>query len=128
MCDFQCIPKILDYCDSRTLAFRRMLENRGKDLSFINLVSMRVSTQLAIEAVGAQAGEHFLVADSAEEFAKSVLKLLANQEYADRMTESARQFVEKNFDWDSIGDQLNKIVHDLVPEQKRSGTRLWAAD
>ena len=71
----------------------------------------------------AQAGEHFLVADSSEEFAQSVLKLLVNQEYAARMTKSARQFVEKNFNWDNIGEQLNSIVHDLVPAYVSSRTK-----
>lgn len=72
-----------------------------------------VSTTMGIEAVGAEAGTHHLVADDPEAFAAAVLRCLDDADLAASLTAAARQFVERHFEWDAIGDRLDRLVRGI---------------
>lgn len=73
-----------------------------------------VSTTLGIEAVGADAGRHYLGADSPDEFASEVMRCLEDGELAAEMTGAARRFVEERFEWSAIGERLDRMVRELA--------------
>jgi glycosyltransferase involved in cell wall biosynthesis len=72
-----------------------------------------VSTMMGIEAVGARAEEHYLVADDPAEFSDAVIRCLEDAEFAATMTGAARQFVEDHFEWGAIGGRLDDIVQEI---------------
>jgi glycosyltransferase involved in cell wall biosynthesis len=74
-----------------------------------------VSTSLGIEAVGADAGQHYLAADKPGDFAAAVMRCLEDEELTAAMTAEARSFVEDRFEWSAIGEGLNRILREIAP-------------
>jgi glycosyltransferase involved in cell wall biosynthesis len=73
-----------------------------------------VSTSMGVEAVGANAGQHYFAADTPSDFAEAVIRSLENEEVVATMTAEARGFVEDHFEWSAIGERLNRIVLEIV--------------
>ncbi len=69
-----------------------------------------VSTSQGIEGVEAEAGRHYLLADSAEDFVQQVVRLLRDQSSATRMVEEARRLVEMHYDWQVICQTLESAL------------------
>lgn len=65
-----------------------------------------VATSLAAEGIGGDDGTHYLVAETAEEFAAGTLKLLSDPDLSRDVGLAARSHVCKNFDWNSSVAQL----------------------
>ena len=73
-----------------------------------------VSTTMGIEAVGARADEHFLLADDPVTFAGAVIRCLEDEDLAAKLSSAARQFVENYFEWNAIGNKLDDIVKEIA--------------
>jgi glycosyltransferase involved in cell wall biosynthesis len=58
-----------------------------------------VSTTIGVEGIDARHGEHLLVADSPEDFARAVARLLRDPDLAARLARAGRQLVEARYDW-----------------------------
>ena len=70
-----------------------------------------VSTAIGAEGLNAQDGEHYLRADDAEAFVRSVTEFLENSAVADRIRNQARQFAMDRYDWESIvGDASKRLL------------------
>lgn len=65
-----------------------------------------VCTRAAAEGLEARPGEDLLVADTAEEFARYVLRVLGDPALAKRLGITGRQYVETRHDWGTIAGQL----------------------
>lgn len=93
-----------------------MVEGSGLKNKVLEAFACRlpvVSTTMGIEAVGAEAGKHHLVADDPESFAAAVLRCLDDADLTASMTAAARQFVEQHFEWDAIGARLDGLVREI---------------
>jgi len=93
-----------------------MVEGSGLKNKVLEAFACRlpvVSTAMGVEAVGANANEHFLVADDPTSFANAVLRVLEDENLARTMTASARQFVEDHFEWSAIGARLDQLIGDI---------------
>jgi sugar transferase (PEP-CTERM/EpsH1 system associated) len=71
-----------------------------------------VGTKCATQGVNARHGEHYMVADSAQDQAQAIRDLLRDDARARELGASARRFVEDNYDWDVVFDSLNTILED----------------
>lgn len=65
-----------------------------------------ICTRAAAEGLEARPGEDLLVADTAEEFARYVLRVLGDPALAKRLGITGRQYVETRHDWGTIAGQL----------------------
>jgi polysaccharide biosynthesis protein PslH len=72
-----------------------------------------VSTSLGCEGIDVRDGEHLWIADSPEQFAAAVLKLLDDQAAAARLGAAGRAMVEQCYGWDSIVRRLEEIYESL---------------
>ncbi|GAB4518164.1 MAG: glycosyltransferase [Parvularculaceae bacterium] len=68
-----------------------------------------VSTSIGCEGLPAQAGEHYLCADAASDFAAAVLRLFDDKALRRRLSENARSFVEKNYRAEVAGAAFEAI-------------------
>jgi glycosyltransferase involved in cell wall biosynthesis len=102
-----------------------MVEGGGMKNKVLEAFACRlpvVSTPIGVDAIGAESGKHCLVANSPEEFAEAVIRLLDDPKLASNITVNAREFVEKNYRWDIVGAQLQEIVRTAMdtPSLSRS--------
>lgn len=73
-----------------------------------------VSTSIGCEGIGAEHEKNILIADSQEDFAKSVIRIFNDTTLRDNLGVAARKFVEKNYSWENIGQKLNTIIEEEV--------------
>lgn len=77
----------------------------GVRLKLLNALAMGcaiVSTTAGIEGVGVRHEEHLLVADTAEEFAAAIGRLINDPALRTRLSAAGRAFVREQFDWSAI--------------------------
>jgi len=86
----------------------------GIRLKLLNALAMgcaTVSTTAGIEGVGVRHEEHLLLADTGENFAAAIGRLLNDGELRARLGASGRDFVRAEFDWATIGERVVAGYH-----------------
>ena len=68
-----------------------------------------VSTSVGVEGIDARDGEHLLVADEPAEFARAVIRLLAEPAEAARLARAGRELVEARYDWRTALSGLDRV-------------------
>jgi polysaccharide biosynthesis protein PslH len=92
---------------------------RFKILESFALCTPVVATSKAAEGLEAQNGKHLLVADTPEDFASSVLRLLENAAEARCIAERAFNLVRARYDWRSLSPDFLHLV-----DQAATNTRI----
>jgi len=99
------VPDVRPYFAQAQVVVVPLLVGGGTRLKILEAMAMGkpvVSTTLGAEGIPARHGKQLLLADEREEFAKSVIELLKDQDKSRAMGQAARKFVEQNFAWSSI--------------------------
>ncbi|MBI2571333.1 MAG: glycosyltransferase [Candidatus Schekmanbacteria bacterium] len=73
-----------------------------------------VATSVASSGVAAEHGRHLLVADSAEDFAEQVSRLLLDPSAAERMALAARLLVEERYSWERSVAELERLYESIA--------------
>jgi glycosyltransferase involved in cell wall biosynthesis len=73
-----------------------------------------VTTTIGCEGLEVVDGEHLLVADDPELFARQAVRLLAEPALCERITTSARQLVVSRYDWDALARQMERIYAEIT--------------
>jgi glycosyltransferase involved in cell wall biosynthesis len=68
-----------------------------------------VSTTIGVEGLDVTPGEHYLAADTAEDFAAAILRLLDDPALRERLAQAARARVEARFSWSHVARQFEAI-------------------
>ncbi len=68
-----------------------------------------VSTSVGCEGIEARPGEDVLIADSAQDFATAVTRLLADPALAEKLRCNGRRLVEDKYDWRAIAARLDAL-------------------
>jgi len=79
-----------------------------------------VSTAKGAEGLGFVSGDHFLQAETAEEFADRLLQLLAGNGFAACLADRAWTFANSRFRWEGISLEFQQRLHRLVGSQPES--------
>lgn len=74
-----------------------------------------VTTTVGAEGLGLTDGREALIADTPRDFAAAVDRLLVDDELWTRVSRGGRMFVERHFDWRSIGSILDGVMRELGP-------------
>jgi sugar transferase (PEP-CTERM/EpsH1 system associated) len=69
-----------------------------------------VSSSVGCEGILLEPGEHLLVADSPDDFAGAVLRLLDDPELRDDLGRRARQLVETEYGWPRLAASLDRVL------------------
>ena len=78
-----------------------------------------VSTTIGAEGLPVINGEHLLLADTAEDFARASVRLLQDPALRNRLRRNARSFVERGYRWDDCaGAQLR--LYETLSTRRRS--------
>jgi glycosyltransferase involved in cell wall biosynthesis len=68
-----------------------------------------VSTTIGVEGLDVTPGEHFLAADTAQDFAAAILRLLGDATRREQVALAARRRVEERFSWSHVARQFEAI-------------------
>ena len=77
-----------------------------------------VSTTLGAEGLPVSEGRHLLIADSPQEFARTVVSLLRNPKQKACLGSAARRLVEKDYSWRAVAAEFDAVLRRVVEEQQ----------
>ena len=80
-----------------------------------------VTTTVGLEGIEARSGQEILVADTANEFASTVVDLLSDTELQNRLAQKGRKLAEEQYDWQVVLKKLDQIYEDVVDLKNGSG-------
>ncbi len=73
-----------------------------------------VSTYIGCEGIEVTHNRDILIADTPEEFAQEVVRLLLDRDLRRQLAQNARRLVEEKYDWKQSAAQMDRIYHELV--------------
>jgi polysaccharide biosynthesis protein PslH len=73
-----------------------------------------VSTTVGQEGLELVEGEHILIADDPEAFARQTARLLTDENLYRHIATQARELVERRYDWDAIAQRLMRLYDRIV--------------
>lgn len=77
-----------------------------------------VSSAIGFEGLGAVHGEEIVLANNKQEFVDSIKHLLTDQSYRQKIGESGKRLVTKNFTWKKIADTLENYFYQVCEREK----------
>jgi glycosyltransferase involved in cell wall biosynthesis len=113
------VPDIHDYFRRVTLGLVPLRVGGGMRVKMVEMMASGVpivSTTQGAEGNEGTPGEHFLVADDPEEFARAVVRLLRERAARDRIAVQARKFAMEYY---STGEVSRKLEHLLLEAIER---------
>lgn len=106
------VPEIRTYLQHASVAvapLRYAVGVQNKVLEAMACGTPVVTTPHVMTSLSAVPGQDLMVGDDAPAFARAVLELLANPQRRLEMGRSARKYVERNHDWNTIALDLERI-------------------
>jgi glycosyltransferase involved in cell wall biosynthesis len=94
-----------------------LLAGGGTRLRVLEAMAMRipiVSTQMGVEGIQCTPGQHLLVADTPDNFARQLIALLDDRGTAESIACAGRQLVEQQYSWQAIGDKLDAFYKQMA--------------
>lgn len=92
---------------------------RLKILEALALGTPVVSTSRGAEGLEVTPGEDLLIADEPAEFADATLRLLEDPALRAELAASGRRLVRGRYDWDQIGEELDRFLHHVAEEHRQ---------
>ncbi|HYE73833.1 MAG TPA: glycosyltransferase [Blastocatellia bacterium] len=68
-----------------------------------------ISTTIGAEGLPVRHGEDLILADTAEDFADSIIRVLRDESYAHKLGAHAARTVRENFGWDKVAERFAEI-------------------
>jgi len=106
------VPDVRPYLASSHVCVVPILSGSGTRLKILEAMAMQipvVSTTIGAEGLRVHNGENILLADSAEEFAQSVVRLIDDAQLAQHIRENGLKLVREHYGWDIIARDLLKL-------------------
>jgi glycosyltransferase involved in cell wall biosynthesis len=116
------VPDVRPLIASATVSVAPILTGGGSRLKILEAMALRtpvVATSKGAEGLDVQHGEHLLIADTPDEFAKATLNLIRQSELRDHLCENAYQLVREKYNWEAVLPEFLQIV-DRVGANSRS--------
>jgi len=74
-----------------------------------------VTTKKGIEGINAKNGEEAIIVDDVnEKFVDAIKYLIDNKQEREKIGANARRLAEEGYDWDKIGDKLDKLYREIL--------------
>jgi glycosyltransferase involved in cell wall biosynthesis len=76
-----------------------------------------VSTPLGAEGLAIASGKHLLLAETSDQISRTLIELLEDAEFQQRLCAAGRRLVEQRYDWSVIGNSLESAYQQLLSQQ-----------
>lgn len=106
------VPDLHAYLRRSTVAVAPMRSGSGMQFKVIEAMANRtpvVATSHALGGISVVAGQHLLVADTAEDFAAAVVGLLHDASARQRLSDAAFELVDQNYAWGKTVETLESV-------------------
>ena len=103
------VPDVRPYAEDCAAFIVPLRSGSGMRVKILNALSMGlpvVSTTVGAEGIAVQDGEHLLLADTPDAFAKAVLRLLKDPALGERLGAAGRRLMEEQYSWEAVGRTL----------------------
>ena len=110
------VEDVRDYFAKATVFVIPLRVGGGMRVKLLQAMAMArpvVSTPIGAEGIQVEDGRNILVAESAEDFAASVLRLLSDRKLGERLGQNARQLVEETYSWETATDLLEQVYREV---------------
>ena len=111
------VPEIKPYFAEATVFVVPLRIGSGTRLKILEALAMGkaiVSTSVGAEGLDLKDGEEIFIADAPIAFADAVTRLLTDAPLRRRMGEKGRTRVERDYDWQSIGEKLHTLYTKIL--------------
>jgi glycosyltransferase involved in cell wall biosynthesis len=103
---------IRDAYDESKIFVAPIFTGIGQQNKILEAMSMElpvITTSAVNKAIGAEPGKEVIVADTGQEFADAILRLLDNNELARQLGKASRKFVKNNYSWEYQYGKLKNL-------------------
>lgn len=118
------VPDVAPFVQNATLSIVPLRSGGGTRLKILESLALNtpvVSTRIGAEGLALNDGEHLLLADTPDEFATAVIRLLEDQPLHAQLSIRGRERVRDVYLWSSIRDQLAERCNEfLIATRKRA--------
>ncbi len=107
------IPDVRPVVAAASVSVAPILTGGGTRLKIVEAMAVRtpvVATTKAAEGLEVRDGEHLLIADTNEDFARLVLKLLHEPLYAQAVAENAFRLVQARYNWKVVLPHFMQLI------------------
>jgi len=116
------LPDVKDTISASAVAVVPLLTGGGTRLKILEALALGtpvVSTHKGAEGLAVVDGEHLLLADSPQDFADAVLRVLGDGSLAVRLSSAGRARISSTCTWDAIGREFLGIVEAVGQSTER---------
>lgn len=109
------VPDVVPYYDETGIVVAPFRYGGGTKLKILETLSMEralVTTPIGATGINIVDGEHGIVRERGEGFARGVVKLLENPSLRTQLGENARELAYKKYAWSTIMDQTIENIRD----------------
>ena len=117
------VPDVRPFVTKAAVAVAPLRIARGTQNKILESLAMGVpvvSSTTAAKGIDAVVGEHFLAAESPEDFAAQALSLMDDAEARDRLARAGRARMESHHNWPASMRRLDAIIEDCLSQAKRA--------
>ncbi len=110
------VDDVRDYLDRAAIYLCPIFDGGGTKLKILDAMAMRkaiVATRTACEGIDLVDNESVVFAESADEFAAGIRRLIENPGFARQIAEKAMQIANDRYSYDSIGRDLTDLFAKL---------------
>jgi sugar transferase (PEP-CTERM/EpsH1 system associated) len=112
------VDDVRPYLERAAVVIAPLRIGGGTRLKIVEAMAMGkpiVATSLGAEGLDVNDGEDILLADTAEDFASQVARVLGDAALARRLGEAARHSAESRYTWQAAADRLERFYQELLP-------------
>ncbi len=107
----------VDFINSKAIMIVPLLSGSGMRVKIIEGMAMRkciIATTMAAEGINCEHGKDILIADTPDEFYRSILQCITNPGKLIEIGENARKTAEKYYDISSVSRRMVQIYQQLI--------------
>lgn len=113
------IDDVRSYLEECYIFIAPIRSGSGTKIKVLNALAFEkpvVTTTIGAEGIYLTSGENCMIADDPHDFAKKTIFLLRNPEVAKRIGENGRKVIEKYYDWEIIGKNMNYLYNKVITQ------------
>jgi glycosyltransferase involved in cell wall biosynthesis len=115
------VPDVLPLIASATVSIAPILTGGGSRLKILEAMALRspvVTTSKGAEGLDVQHGEHLIIADTPDLFAKAISDLIQRSELREHLCENAYRLVLDKYNWEVVLPAFLQIVDQVASKSK----------